>query len=475
MFRARTLSFTLAMALFCDATCALPAFGQWKAGAASVDITPPLPMWMSGYGNRTRPANSVALKMNAKALALEDATGRVVVIVTADLLGIPRVLRQGVEAKVEVRYHISPESLLLNASHTHCGPELRGVETVLSRADATRMKTVAACQAAIEEHLVGLIGDALARREPAGLFYGQARAGFAMNRRANYKLGPSDIRYGKVPNAEGPVDHAVPILQVKSTDGKMKAVLFGYACHNTTSGENTFHGDYAGFAQAALEATYPGTVALFMQGCAGDQNPYPRHNTSSGRTSIEVAKLHGQTLALAVEAGLNAFPRPISGLLRAVMENVALPYLPAPTREQLTIRMASGSRLDREYAQVLLEVLDRDGRLPQNYSYPIQVLQFGSDLTLVALASETVVDFSHRLQRELSGPAVWVAGYCNDFMGYIPSRRVWEEGGYEGGGSQTYYASTLWRVVHPNIWDPTVEDLIVGKVHELARKVAPGR
>ena len=103
------------------------------------------------------------------------------------------------------------------------------------------------------------------------------------------------------------------------------------------------------------------------------------------------------------------------------------------------------------------------------------MLQFGSDLTLVALASETVVDFSHRLQRELSGPAVWVAGYCNDFMGYIPSRRVWEEGGYEGGGSQTYYASTLWRVVHPNIWDPTVEDLIVGKVHELARKVAPGR
>ena len=475
MIRARTLSFTLAMALFCAATFALPAFGQWKAGAASVDITPPLPMWMSGYGNRTRPANSVALKMNAKALALEDATGRVVVIVTADLLGIPRVLRQGVEAKVQLRYHISPESLLLNASHTHCGPELRGVETVLSRADATRMKTVAAYQAATEEHLVGVIGDALARREPAGLFYGQARAGFAMNRRANYKLSPSDIRYGKVPDPDGPVDHAVPILQMKSTDGKMKAVLFGYACHNTTSGEDMFHGDYAGFAQAALEATYPGTVALFMQGCAGDQNPYPRHNMSSGRTSIDVAKLHGQTLALAVEAGLNAFPRPISGPLRAVMENVALPYLPAPTREQLKTRMASESKLDREYAQILMEVLDRDGRLPTNYDYPIQVLQFGSDLTLVALASETVVDFSHRLKRELPGPAVWVAGYSNDFMGYIPSRRIWKEGGYEGGGSLTYYASTLWRVIHPNIWDPAVEDLIVGKVHELARKVAPGR
>ncbi|MBI4625420.1 MAG: neutral/alkaline non-lysosomal ceramidase N-terminal domain-containing protein [Verrucomicrobia bacterium] len=475
MIRLRSLYFRLAAFLICAATLAAPAFGQWKVGAAAIEITPDLPMWMSGYGSRTRPANSVALKMNAKALALEDATGRVVVIVTTDLLGIPRVLRQGVEARVQQQYGVFPENLLINASHTHCGPELRGVETSLSKADADRAKKVAAYQAETEERLVAVVGQALARREPAALFFGQAKAGIAMNRRANYKLAPADFRHGKVPNPDGPVDHDVPILQVKTPDGKMQAVLFGYACHNTTSGEDIFHGDYAGFAQAALEATYPGTVALFMLGCAGDQNPYPRHNSSPGRTSIDLAKLHGQTLASAVEAGLNAFPRPVSGPLRAVMENVALPYLPAPTRSQLNERLASKAKADREYAQVLLEILDRDGRLPANYSYPVQVLQFGKDLTLVALASETVVDFSHRLKRELPGPAVWVAGYSNDFLGYIPSRRIWEEGGYEGGGSLTYYQSTLWRIIHPNIWDPSVEELIVGKVHELARKVSGNR
>jgi hypothetical protein len=97
----------------------------------------------------------------------------------------------------------------------------------------------------------------------------------------------------------------------------------------------------------------------------------------------------------------------------------------------------------------------------------VQLLRFGTDLTLVALASEAVVDFSLRLKRELPGPAVWVSAYNNDFMGYIPSRRVWDEGGYEGGGALTYSAQTLYRALHPNIWDPRVEELIVAKVLEL--------
>lgn len=83
----------------------------------------------------------------------------------------------------------------------------------------------------------------------------------------------------------------------------------------------------------------------------------------------------------------------------------------------------------------------------------------------MAMGGEVVVDYSLRLKKELAGPAVWVAGYSNDVMGYIPSRRVLEEGGYEAGGAMLYSPT------HPGPWAPALEEQIVGTIHELHRRL----
>src|SRR5690606_2093312 len=101
------------------------------------------------------------------------------------------------------------------------------------------------------------------------------------------------------PYPDGPVDHDVPVLKVLTADDHLHAVLFGYACHNTTLSFNKFCGDYAGYAQEYLEAAHPGTTCLFMAGCGGDQNPYPRR-------TLDLAKQHGRALANAVETALEA-------------------------------------------------------------------------------------------------------------------------------------------------------------------------
>ncbi len=446
---------------------------EWRAGVASVSLDPPeLPMWMSGFGGRPGPTREILSSLNAKALALEHRNGGRLVIVTTDLLGIPRPLRQEVGAQVARAYGLPDGALLINASHTHCGPELRAVDSVLARADAARAATVARYQAEVARRLVSVIGAALATLAPAELRWSHARAGFAMNRRANHALPPGDPRHGKVPNPDGPVDHDVPVLGVRPPGGPWRALLFGYACHNTTSNATAFHGDYAGFAQLDVEAAFPGATALFLSGCGGDQNPYPRRSAGPGRTGTDYARLHGRTLALAVESALDAAPRLITGPLRVAATTVDLPYQPAPTAAELRTRAASPVPATREYAAALLEVLERDGRLPASYAYPIQVVRFGEGLTLVALASEVVVDYSLRLKRELAGRAVWVSAYNHDFMGYIPSRRVWDEGGYEGGGALTYYGQTLYRTLHPAIWAPSVEEKIVQAVLALDRSLA---
>src|SRR5205809_6646055 len=306
-----------------DRALAQPPEATWKAGVSSGVITPEASMWMAGYAARNKPSEGKAQDLFAKVLALEDGAGGRMVLVTLDLVGIPRSLRDSVEKQAQARYGLAPTSLLLNASHTHCGPVVRSGSSVSYHLAPEQLARIEQYVAGLEAKLVALIGKALAELRPARLSYTHARAGFAMNRRL-----PTAKGYQNSPNPEGPVDHDVPVLRVDGADGKLRAVLFGYACHNTTLSFYQFCGDYAGFAQQYLEEDHPGITALFLTGCGGDQNPYPRGQ-------LELAKQHGRALANAVEAALLPAARPVRGPLRTALEEVTLDFAPPASRDEL--------------------------------------------------------------------------------------------------------------------------------------------
>ena len=382
-----------------------------KAGVAQQIITPAMNMWMAGYASRKKPAEGKVQELYAKALALEDVAGKRFVFVTLDLIGILPSLRMRMEEKVQKAYGLPPESILLNASHTHSGPEYR--------VEKGREMEAQEYTAFLEERMMKVIGDALTDLKPAAVSWSRSRCGFAMNRRL-----PSPTGYQNSPNPDGPVDHEVPVLQVVSPEGQARAVLFGYACHNTCLGEFQYCGDYAGYAQEYLQENRPGFVALFMNGCSGDQNPYPRRGgVVPGLTALDLAKMHGRSLSNAVEVAMQVPKRVVGGRIRAAYEKVSLDYAPEKKRAP--------------------------------HLYPVQVARFGEALTVVALGSETTVDYSIRLKSELSkDSAIWVAGYSNDYTGYVPSLRVLKEGGYEAQAG----------------WAEDVEERIVKKVHELVEE-----
>ena len=109
----------------------------------------------------------------------------------------------------------------------------------------------------------------------------------------------------------------------------------------------------------------------------------------------------------------------------------------------------------------MLAVLDKGDKLPENYACPLTVWQFGRDLTLVGLSGEVVVDFIPMLEKALGPNQLWIAGYCNDVFGYLPSARVLAEGGYETRG---LYVGGV------GLFDPRAEKVVVENVRELAKK-----
>jgi len=98
----------------------------WKAGRARANITPTEALWMAGFGARTNPAAGKLMDLWIKVLALEDARGRRAIILSSDLLGFPRSIYRRTCIELKQRFGLEQEQILLSASHTHCGPVLRG-------------------------------------------------------------------------------------------------------------------------------------------------------------------------------------------------------------------------------------------------------------------------------------------------------------------------------------------------------------
>ncbi|NDF00026.1 MAG: hypothetical protein EB034_17385 [Verrucomicrobia bacterium] len=301
------------------------------------------------------------------------------------------------------------------------------------------------------DKLEQLVLAALADRKPASLAWTKGEVKFAKNRRK-----PTPTGFQNAENPAGPTDHELPLLRVTSPEGILRAVLVNYACHCTTTGFNKLHADWAGCAQFAIEKAHPGVVALTAIGCGADQNPYPRG-------TYELAEKHGQELATEVARLLKdgKFTE-LRGPLTGVTKRIELPFDKLPTRAEWEAA-AKKPGADGLRAQFALAKLDKGEKIPDRLPYLVQVWSFDRALAMVFLPGEVVVDYGLRIKREFDGTRVWVSAYANDVPCYIPSRRVWDEGGYEAAGAMVYYN-------RPNRFDGTQETRIFNAVQALMPK-----
>jgi putative membrane-bound dehydrogenase-like protein len=427
-------------------------------GASKVDITPTIPVFLSGYSDRKEPFIGTDEPIWARTLVMKEGSGPWTVWTTVELLGVSPSMRDAVLKEVEP-LGVAPARFALCATHTHTAPQLTDVARNilaprLQGAEADRRDEYTKL---VPKKVAESIRVAIQSAQPGKLELGWTEAHFAANRRV--------LKDGKCiamgPFAEGPTDPKVPVLRASTSDGKTVAILFNYACHATTleGRHNRIAGDWPGLAATGIEQLVPGAVAIPMIGCGADTNPEPR-----GKKEMAIA--HGQAMTESVMKALAGPMRPIDGELSAVYGLVGLAFV-RPNQVELAARLLSGNIFLKQNAEDMLAILERKDRIPETYPAPIQVLRFGEDLTMIFMGGEVVGDYVLRLRKEFADtiPAdrLWVTAYANDVYGYLASERMIKEGGYEYDYSMVFYDQ-------PGPWASGTEEAVIARVHDLIER-----
>jgi len=399
---------------------AAPPAAVWQAGIATRDITPQTPIRLSGFGGRRLESEGVRQALRASALALAAEGESPVVLLTVDAMAISYELVEAIGRRVHEATQLPAERLMVLSTHSHTAPMLTNVCPTLFGVpipaghqrhidDYTQQFVQLSAEAAIES---------LRKLQPARLDWGVGRVGFARNRRT----------------PGGPVDHDLPLLVVRHPEGRILAVHVSYACHAVTLSDNLVSGDWPGYAREHLERLFPGATALVAVGCGADSNP------ASGVTGDKADIASEQGLEVAQEAlRLSRGPlQPVTPPLVVRSRSITLPFDTLPTREEWQARAQREDAIGH-HAREQLQKLDRGEQLPTELPYPVRSVSFGQSLAMLFLPGEVVVDYALRLKRELDGTRLWTNGYSNGVPCYIPSDRVWQEGGYEGGAAMVYF------------------------------------
>lgn len=395
-----------------------------KAGLAQIDITPPVGTPLTGYIARDGVSTGVHDPLFARALALQEGDQRAAIL-TCDVLGLRLVDVHAVRAAIEATTGIPAAHVLIACSHTHAGPATMPLQDC-GDVDERYL-------AALREKLATAASQAVADLRPARFAVGAGQVSAGVHNRRQ----PSDV-----------IDPALGVLRITDEAGRTRGVVLNYACHPTClTGENRlFSAEYCGLAvQKIQEAT--GAITLFLTGAIGDVGPVAR--------GMAVMEELGETVAAEALRVLPTLePKPWRRLA-AAHRPLDLPLGPLPTVEQMAAELARWQQTDavadapllpahpmipvamRHWSAHTLAQL-RAGAAPQQVATEVQTIRVG-EMALVSAPGELFVELGLAIKAQAGVAHLFVCGFGNDNIGYIPTRRAYPLGGYEVNEAYKYY------------------------------------
>ncbi len=416
-----------------------PSDANLRFGIARADITPPFPTTMGGYAARQDHFDRVNDPLSAEVLILENNGARLV-IVTADLITFED------EQAVDLRHQIaeitktSAECVLLNASHTHGGPEMRDKAVYFRSSRDTSSSS--RYRQWLQQQLLDAVAQAAQNLAPGSLWLGCGKTAVNMNRRLE--------RNGEIvnaPNPDGPVDDRLQVLALRNQEGQIRALGIRLSCHPVATGaQHLITADFPGaFKKACADALGADVMPFFLQGAGGDMRPAAASAGDRWRQldHAELPAIGRQLLheTLAVLHQPHGLEQVIPGAFRGAYVEAEAPCERLyTTREDFVKLQQDGPPHYAFYPTRALARLDAGLTIPDRVKIGVQTLWLNDDLAIIGIQGEVLIGLGEYVEKSLLPKKAILLGYCNGCVSYLPDSHEVKRGGYE----QMGYLYSIW-------------------------------
>jgi hypothetical protein len=411
---------------------------EYRVGASQVKITPAVGTPLAGYYSE-RAMDGIHDDLYAKSLVVNSG-GVTIAIVACDLLHIPVEIIRDARAAITSATGIPAFNVLISATHTHTGPDLRGGLTETAQPSPGRLLAQQ-----YVKRLPGLIAqsvqEANGKLQPARLQFGAGHEDtISFNRRFFMLDGTVGWNPGKrnpkIVRPAGPIDPEVPVVFAESLQGMPIATLVNFALHLDTVGGTSASADYPLTLSSILQGVKgSGMTTLFTLGTAGNINHIDVSRSTPQKGDKEAARI-GTVLAGEV---LKTYTR--MSEVPAMEIRVASRMVPLPLVKFTDTDLAWARSIESEYGKPgqapfydlvrafkILELAKRNG---QPIEAEVQVFTVGSTVAFVGLPGEIFVELGTSIKRGSPFAATAVISLANGAIGYVPDRKAYAQGAYE--------------------------------------------
>jgi hypothetical protein len=424
-------------------TAAAPLRAEFKAGAASIDVTPlRLPVLVNG-GMLSRSLDAIHSRVHARAIALADGREQLVVVVV-DSCMINRELLDEAKKLAAERTGVPADRMLISATHAHSAPASMGC--LGTDPDPNYVPF-------IREKLVEAVAAAHAALEPARIGFAKGNAAdFTALRRwiirpdrvAEDPFGNKTVRanmhagadWDAVTGVSGPEDPDLSLISIQARDGRPIAVLGNFSMHYF--GAPDVSADYFGLFSEGLKrriaaepaAGKPAFVGIMSQGCSGDVYRVDYAVPAKDRPNPTIDEYTNGLLDVAM-AALEQIPYRDDVDLAMAERRMTLDYR-VPDQQRLEwaqkIVAAMGDRLPKTTTEVYAreQVLLHE---KQRTEIVVQALRIG-DIGIAAVPTETYAITGLKIKAASPLANTIVSELANGGDGYIPPPEPHLFGGY---------------------------------------------
>jgi len=405
--------------------------GKLYGAVRSVNITPPLGMALGGYMGRDHGAEGIMDDLFAKALVLSDGSEKAV-LVTTDVAAIDYDLTKLVKDIVQKNTDIKGENVMITASHTHSGPNACRRESNYAWMNIGDTEVNSAYYTILCQNIANAIIWANNNLEEVSIGVGRGSLlGIGSNRQDPTK----------------PFDSEVYVLRIDGKNHEPMAVVVNYACHPTVLSESNYFvsGDFPSYMMRGISKLYPSCEAMFFQGAAG--NISSRYNRKG--SGFDEARRMGEMLAGEVikvmnnvtmvdEIDIKVFNLPVEIPVRDFApDEICVKKIEDAKRNLARLQKEGATDGLLRAAIVMLQGAEINYMLKKS----LKIKAFSSEMQLIKLGKTLVVSVPGELFNEIGIKVkklsekydIIVAGYANDYIGYIPTAECYDEDSYESG------------------------------------------